>query len=104
MASRQRRRASVSPLWSGPPISTGEPVSAASSRARFVALFDGGTRTVPCRYRAGGNARKSDTVLQRDERGRPVVGDLHPPPLLDERGQDLDAPAAHALGPRPVEM
>ena len=59
MAARQRRSAAVSSLWRGRTISTGAPVSAARISARFVALFDGGTRSVPESERAGGTARKS---------------------------------------------
>ncbi len=47
----------MSSLSSGPRISTASPVSAAASSARLVPLFDGGTRTVPERERAGGIAR-----------------------------------------------
>jgi len=47
----------VSSLSSGPSIRIADPVSAAATSARLVALFDGGTRTSPRSSEAGGSAR-----------------------------------------------
>ena len=57
IAARQRRSACVSSDSRGFAISTARSDSAASTRARFVALFDGGAATVPLTSFAGGNAR-----------------------------------------------
>ena len=61
-ADRHARRLSVSSLSSGFAISTREAVNAAASRARLVALLDGGTRSSPRTSETGGSARKSVTL------------------------------------------